>query len=121
MAGIHFTERKLFTVFAEVDSIMKSRPSNKEYFAKIDSVLPSSFTTVTSNPNIDSLRTCIRKYIRQKNKKKSIKDIVDNGSTEIAFSCWDVQSSIVDDDEMEVVQDIIPLDEKPPTKKNTWL
>ena len=44
---IKFTEKRLFQLFSEVDSLQKKRPSLEAYCAKIDSTLPSPCKVAT--------------------------------------------------------------------------
>ena len=115
---IEFSEKKLFTLFAEVDGLQKKRPTTGAYCQKISSFLPSSCT----QPNVDILRTSIRKYTRKKDQKLSSSQIIESASNNVIYSVV-ISSSSVSSQHSFVnsssQESSIPLDEKPPARKKS--
>ena len=123
---IKFTEKRLFTLFSEVDNLQKKRPSTQMYYAKIDSILPSP-CKVASHSNAEILRAIIRKYTGKKEKKLSTKMIIEQASTDVKFTVdvpsppvsQTIEGSLPASSLSSSINQNIPLDEEPPIKKKT--
>ena len=81
---IQFSEKQLFKAFSSIEQRGK-KPMDKDYYATVNSQLPSAYNLVTKSCELNA---AIRKYRRRKSERISLAEIVRTSSNNIVLSVY---------------------------------